>query len=742
MAKDKTLTAPSSWRGDLLGPLTAGMVSLPVEANYGVIALAPLGPRYMVMGVLAALYCAIFANLTGLLTGSRPGLLGGTRPTLVLAVAALITDLAGRVRTADGPDGPLILAMLMLTLFMAGSFQVLLGVARIGRIVKYLPYPVLAGFVNGAAILIFLSALQPFVGVPSSADLAGLAQAIFAVKPATLAVGFATLLTALRPPRFTSGIPPLLVAIFAGTLLHYLLAAFLPSDQLSGTLGAVASQLPGLDSLRGFARIFNDPKLLSTVPSLVPSALSLALLATMETLLTASVIDGMLHTRHQANRELVAQGAANVLSACFGGLPSAAGLSRCVNNVGMGARTRRSMLVYAALAIALLLGVSVLGFLPLAMTGGIIVAVSVIMVDDWSRRVPRQLLSHQGLTRAQRKSLLANYLVMLLVAAMAVFTNLITAVFFGVLAAMFLFVRRNSSGLIRREVRGDHHHSLRQRSISRMRELEREGWRIALLELEGALFFGTADQLAREAERIAQKADYLILDFRRVLEIDVTGARILEQSAQRIAGLRCQLLLASIRPEGGRGRMLMASGIEHVVDHHLWFSSSDLALEWAENSLLEKFELPEPAARVLDVRETQLGRGLKGEELALLQSAVIEMPFERGRAIFRSGDPADGLYVVVRGSVSVVLGGQQQGKRLASFAPGVVFGELGLLDGGPRAADVHADEPVIVLKLARTAFEHIRTSHPELAAKILFNLGVEMATRLRYTNRELQEESY
>ena len=740
MAKPDTKSAPS-WRGDFLGALTAGMVSLPVEANYGVIALAPLGPSYIAMGILAALYCAVFANLAGLLTGSRTGLLGGTRPTLVLAVAALITELSARVRSVDGPDVPLIMAYLMLTLFMAGSFQVLMGVARIGRIVKYLPYPVLAGFVNGAAILIFLSALQPLVGVPNGASLAGFARDLAAVKPATLAVGFTTLIVALWLPRFTTRIPSLLVAIIAGTSLHYLLALFLAPAQLSGTLGLVAFQMPGVDALRGFSRIFNDRDLLAQVPSLVPPALTLALLATVETLLTASVVDGLLHTRHQSDRELLAQGAANVLASCFGGLPSAAGVGRCANNVRMGARTQLASAIYILIAIMFLLGVQLIGYLPLAMTGGIIVAVAFSMIDQWSRRVPRQLLLRHGLTKAQRHSLLANYLVMLLVVAMAVFTNLITAVFFGVLAAMFLFVRRNSVGLIRRELHGDRHHSLRQRSIARMRELEREGWRIVLLELEGALFFGTADQLAREAERIAVKADYLILDFRRVTEIDVTGARILQQSAQKIAAQRCQLLLASIQPEGGRGRMLTASGIDGLSDHRFWFQSADFAMEWAENALLQKFELAEPTARVLDVCETQLGRGVKGEHLAVLQAAVSELHFARGAPIFCSGDPADGLYVVVFGSVSVVLGDQHRGKRVASFAPGVVFGELGLLDGGPRAADVRADEAVTVLKLSRNAFEHIREAQPELAAKILFNLGVEMATRLRYTNRELQEES-
>ena len=168
-----TRTRLMALRGNLLGALTAASVSLPVEATYGMIAVAPLGPDYMALGVLGALYCAILSNLTGLLTGSRPGLLGGTRPTLVLALAVLIGNLAERWHTPAGPDVPLILAFTMLTIFMAGVFQVAMSIGHIGRILKYLPFPVLAGFINGASLLVLLSALRPFIGLPNAANLEG-----------------------------------------------------------------------------------------------------------------------------------------------------------------------------------------------------------------------------------------------------------------------------------------------------------------------------------------------------------------------------------------------------------------------------------------------------------------------------------------------------------------------------------------------------------------------------------------
>ena len=580
-------------RGDFIGPLTAALVSIPVEANYGVIALAPLGPAYMAFGAVAAIYCSIIATLTGALLKTRVGLLGGTRAALVLGIAALIANLASRLRSGDQPDVPLVLAFTMLTLFMTGVVQVLLGFARIGRVVKYLPYPVLAGFINGAALLILLSALRPLIGMPSGPSLTGFLAELQAASPWTLLVGFFTVLVALRPPRKLAKFPPLLIALVAGTLLHLALGVFIEPARLSGSLGSLQPRLPDLDVLRSFTRILADPLLRAEIPSLLVPAIGLAVLATVETLLTASVVDGMLHSRHHADRELLIQGAGNAIAACFGGLPSAAGLARCTNNVRGGARSTLSAIVYAGIGLAMLAGISVIGRLPLAVMGGIIAAVAWLMLDDWSKRVPLQLLSRERLTRAQRRTLLANYLVMLSVVAIAVISNLINAVFFGVLAAMFLFVRRNSGSVIRRELHGDTHRSLRQRSLSRT------------LELEGSLFFGTADQLSREAERIAAKADYLILDFRRVTDIDVTGVRILQQAAASVGTNNCRLMFSGIRPLGARGRILSAAGIDKLVPLRLWFDTTDAAMEWAEDDLLDRFDLPEPRERLLDVAETQ-----------------------------------------------------------------------------------------------------------------------------------------
>jgi SulP family sulfate permease len=728
-------------RGDFIGPLTASLVSIPVEANYGVIALAPLGPNYLAFGAVAAIYCSIIATLTGAILKTRVGLLGGTRPALVLGIAALIAGLADRFRSGDGPDVALVLAFTMLTLFMTGIAQLALGLARIGRIVKYLPYPVLAGFINGAALLILLSALRPMIGMPARPSLEGFATELAAVSPWTLLVSVFTLFVALRPPRLSARLPPLLVALLAGTSLHLLLGVFIEPGRLSGSLGHLEPRLPDLDVMRSFGRILADPVLREVVPTLILPAIGLAILGTVETLLTASVVDGMLHSRHQADRELLVQGASNAIAACFGGLTSAAGLARCTNNVRGGAHTRLSALVYAGIGMLMLAGVSIIGRLPLAVMGGLICAVAWIMIDDWSKRVPVQLLTRERLTRAQRQTLLANYLVMLSVVAIAAVSNLITAVFFGVLAAMFLFVRRNSGSIINRELRGDTHRSLRQRSLSRMRELEREGWRIALLELKGALFFGTADQLSREAERVATKADYLILDFRHATEIDVTGLRILQQAAVRVHASKCRLLFAGIRPLGARGRMLSSAGIEKLVPQRFWFDSADAAMEWAEDDLLDRFDLPEPRERLLDVAETQLGRGLDPAELGMLESHLSQIEFAPGEPVFRTGETADGLFVLRRGCVSVTVQASQGRRRLAAFAQGVIFGELGLLDGGPRSADVVADEASVALKLTRKAFEKIRADNPQLAAKLLFNLGVEIAVRLRYSNREVQADN-
>ena len=727
--------------GDFLGPLSVSPVAIPMEISYGIIAFAPLGQDFIAVGVLAALYCVLISNLVGAVSAARPGLLGGTGAALALATAVLVAHLAARLRVDGAPDIALILAFTMLTLAMAGAIQVLMSLANIARLFKYMPYPVLAGFINAAALLLLLTAVRPFLGLPIASSWDGITGQLATVQPGAVAISVVTLVIALSAPRFTVKVPPLMVALAGGLLLHYLIAALAGPERAGATLTAVATSWPDLSLLNSFGAILGDPQLRAMIPSLIPAACGLALLATVESLLTASVIDGMLHERHNANRELLSQGLANVLSTCAGGMLSAARLSRCSNNILAGARTRWSALVYALIAAGVLSAVEMITYLPLSVMGGLLVAVAWIMVDEWSRRLPRQLLRGHGLTPNQHRTLLGNYLVMLTVVVTAVVTNLIVAVAVGVIGAMLLFVRRNSSSVIRRELHGNRHHSLRQRSISRMRELEREGWRIVLLELEGPLFFGTADKLSREIERHAARAEYLILDFRRINDIDATGARILQQATNAGSSRNCQLIFASINPDGARARMLTMLGGTGLPERRFWFHAADDAMEWAEEDLLARFDLPEPRDRQLSVRETQLGRGLDKNDLQILQQALVELHIARGAPIFCTGDEADGLYVVAAGSVSVYLRGEPGRKRVASLAPGVVFGEMGLLDGLPRSADLTADEDSVVLKLTRTQFEDIRTSHPNIAATVLFNLSTEMATRLRYVNLELQAAS-
>lgn len=728
--------SPAFSRGDLLGPLTAAAVSLPIEVSYGIVAFSPLGAQALTLGAIAALYCAIFANLAAAIAGTRTGLLAGTRPALVLAVAVLVGQLLTQFQASDSPGTVQILALLMLTVFLAGFLQFLMGLLRIGRLFKYIPYPVLAGFVNAAALLIFLSALRPFIGLPNATSFSGFWNELTHASPGGLVVSGASLMLALFSPRLTTRLPALLVAILGGLLLHHLISFLFPALPMGHTLNAVVPRWPDADPLRHAVRMAQDGALYA---QLLPTALTLALLGTVETMLTSSVIDGRGITGHQsADRELLAQGVANMASSCVGGLPSAAGVSRCNCNVGGGARTRWAALAYAGIAVLVLLGAQGFRWMPFSVLGGVMIAVAWGMLDDWSRRTPRQLIADPGMTRAQRRTLLSNYLVMLTVVATALIADLVTAVFVGVLGAMLLFVRQNSRNIIRRQLDGGMVHSHRQRSISRMRELEREGHRIVLLELEGALFFGTADKLSREIEARSRHADFLILDFRRVTDIDVTGARLLRQAVRTAADQRCQLLMAGIRPEGGRGSLLGVTGDDPLLARSCWFDNMDDALEWAEDALLEKFDLPEQASRRMGIEETQLGRGLRPEERACLWSYLDEILITKDAPLFRSGDAADSLFVLVYGNVSIMLNDEHGRRRVASFAPGVIFGEMGLLDGQPRSADVYADDAAIVLKLARTHFDKLLVEHPAIAARLLMNLGVEMATRLRFTNQSLQ----
>lgn len=746
-AATTTARAPG-WRGAIAGAATTALVQMPYDAIYGTIAFAALGPQFAPMAVASALVGSVVANVVATLAGSR-NLIFGPRPATTLLVAGLVATLLAHpaLRGAGGaPDVPLLLALVALGLVMAGALQLVFGLMKLGSLTKYLPYPVRAGFLNGVGALLVLGGLPLLFGLPAVSDPSEvhplLATLAHGVPWAALAVGLVTIAATLHPPWFGQFAPPgPLVGLLAGIALHQGLSFAFPAAPLSATLSSVAPGLPGIGLLVEWGRFFTEAPLRGLALTLLGFAFAVALLATLDTFLVVSVMDSAMRTRRDGNRELIAQGLSSIASALVGGQPNAPAIGRSLINLNAGGRAQASVWLYAGLLAATVwLAPGLLHVIPMSALGGALIVTGWQLVDDWSRRVPRQLVRRSGagaLDARQRRTLRENYAVMLLVAGTLIFVGLAEGIVVGVVASMVLFVRSNSRALVRSEARGDVRRSGKVRVPQAVAALDADGARIALLELEGAIFFGTADELADRIHQLAPATDFVVLGLRRVADIDSTGARTLLDLAGDLAQAGKRLIVADLGANDARMQTIGAMAGSAGAPAGLHFEPDvDMALEWAEDRLLDRLGISHPGDRPLALAETVLARDVAPADLAWLRAQMTELTLAPGEVLFRAGDAGDALYVSLQGEVAIMLPGGG-GRRLAALAPGIVVGELALLHHARRSADAVAASTLTLLRLDTATFDRMREERPALWDRLMRNLTLHISARLRSVTVEL-----
>lgn len=732
-------------RADLLAGFTVMMIGLPIELNYGLIAFSRVEGDLGAYGIRAALIGAMVAALASALAGTRAGQMPGSRPAVMLVVADAMHVLAELPAVSAGGSPLPLLAGLALLTFMAGGLQLAFSAAGLGRAIKFIPYPVLAGISFGVALVVLKLCIPPMLGLSYRMGWADLWRDASLVRPASLVVAAATVAAALRPPAFARRVPPTLTAILVGVLVHYLLAGMLGPDRLgplTGDLGTVLPMPIGPDHVR----FFESAGVAHLAGVLFPFAAAMAVLASIEALVSATAADTLTHQRHDSNRELRAQGLGNMAAAVCGGSMAAPTMARVRAALDAGAR---SPLGTAAYGLSILFAGGLfghwLGRMPITVVASVLAVLAVNMVDPWSRRVIRQTLFGRGeLDRQQWEHVAVNFAVLVLVAAVVLVGNMMQAVVVGVFAAMFVFVRTSTRPAVRRVHSGAVRRSAKVRNAAERALLAARGDRIRVVEFDGPLFFGNADRLYQEVERLGAEAEIVILDFRRTTDVDATGARIVEQLAH-LARVRGRLLLiAHIHREDRIGRTLLTFGFSSTEAAVNWFADTDAALEAAEDRLIAAAGTQDGMGeRPFALHELPLFAGMAGHQLETLREYLHERWVARGEHLFRAGDRGDELFITARGTVTLRAPSGEgapsnQGKRLTMVPPGVVFGEMAFIEGKPRSADAIADDEVMLYALKRDAFEEIRQSRPDIAATLLFNIGRELSGRLRLTTDALR----
>lgn len=732
----------SNIKGDLSGAVSAAIVTLLMSLGYGLIAFAPLGADYATHAALAGIYAAVFCGFFAALFGGTPIQITAPKAPLALVVASVVAGLIASPAIRDlwplaATQRETIVGLAFFCVFIGGIFQLLLGALRLGNLIKYVPYPVVAGFLNGIAILLILKQLNPLFGIVDHHTYFKFLIHPADIQPPTLLVGISTLVAFFLSKKLIRLIPASLLALGVGTGLYYVLFYFADASSLGATVGHISVEWPRPGVLLGWLHVETRAGLTAFLPTLLVSGLVLGLLGSIDSLLSSVISDQVTDTRHNSNQELIGQGIGNIISSFFGGMSGAGAAAENLENFKAGGRTRLSGMMCSLFILLIVMTLRPLvGSIPLAVIAGILIAVGIEMFDSWTINL------HSKLARPDehRKELVINCFVSLLVTLTTVTVNLIAAVGIGFVVASALFVSKMGKSIIKRKFRGDIVRSKAMRCANHDRLLEDERRKIAVFELQGSIFFGSAENLAKDIETAMNDATYCIVDMKRVNEIDSTGANIILQIHRRLQKEGKYLLISYMTEGHSLWGFLVHLNVVPTMGERYFFSDTDSALEWAEEHLLvHSCHISDPcSAQGLD--QMDITAGFTPEELEIFKGSLSRETYRKGERIICEGDTDRDLFILTKGLVSIKtqLKDSQRIKRLLTYSPGVIFGEFSFLDGIPRSADVWADENSELLRLRPSEFERLSKENPKITTKLIVNLARELSQRLRQASAEVR----
>jgi CRP-like cAMP-binding protein/anti-anti-sigma regulatory factor len=317
------------------------------------------------------------------------------------------------------------------------------------------------------------------------------------------------------------------------------------------------------------------------------------------------------------------------------------------------------------------------------------------------------------------------------------------AVVTGLILSMALFIAMMNRSLVRSVATGETRASRRVYPPEQAKLLREQGKRIKVIDVDGAIFFGTADRLGAEAQRAAEGASFVILDLNRVTMIDASGALILERLARGLKERGARLLLAHISTTSTLGRAVQAAGAFTEKHQPDWFPDGDRALEWAERQLLNEAKVAD-ASHEMRIGEFALTAGLSPAELEFMKPYLDRQLLPARTPLFRAGHKGDRLYLLARGAVSIVAeeaGAEGKYRRIVTLAPGVIFGESAMVEEEVHSVTAIAEGEIVLWTLSRANMEAIRAANPDLYRRLLLNLLAHLAGMLRMTASTLREES-
>lgn len=525
----KTETLPN-FKGDLLGGITAGVIALPLAIAFGVSSG---------LGAAAGIYGSIIVGMLASIFGGTPTQISGPTGPLTVVIASVMAI------HSDNPN------LIFAAILLSGIFQIILGVFKVGKLVNFIPYPVISGFMNGIGAIIILLQLNAFLGLDfTGTPVEALINAVKSIGNSdfhSIILGLlALVIVFFTPKKIGRIIPSPLLALIVGTL-----TAIIFNFDVN-TIGEIPRTFPAL-TIPAFK--------LSEIETIIPIALTLAIIGSMDSLLTALVADSLTKTKHKSNRELIGQGIGNIAAALFGGVVSCGAMMRTAVNIKSGGRTRLSGVIHSVFLILVVVFLAPLASkIPLAVLAGILIKVGIGIIDYKFLRLIKAAPAN-------------DLLVMLLVFLITIFDDLILAVGIGVVLSSILFAANIA----------------KQTDIKLvgLSDIKNENYidedftnHTMIMHIDGTLFFGSASQIAARTDEVLDNKT-VIIDCSNIKAMDISAVFALEDLVLTLKGKNVRVII--IFNNRGIAATTLKLGLRKLISHKDIAFSTDEAVNSVQN---------------------------------------------------------------------------------------------------------------------------------------------------------------
>ncbi|MCI5108188.1 MAG: SulP family inorganic anion transporter [Pseudomonadales bacterium] len=705
------------------------LVNISVAVSVAALLFAQTDPRLMVPGIAILLVGTLVTGLGGTFFSGFKAVICSPRNGLVPVFAVMVTTIYASFGNeySIGAEATIIVAIMVATL-VTGLFLLLLGRLKLGNLVRYIPYPVTGGFFAGIGYIFVEGGLTVASGVEPTLGSFTDSGFIQLVTPAVVLALCLIIGKLFRDNRLS--VPGILLA---SLLIFY---AVLMLAGISREEAAESGLLPTIQSTGALVPVFHLDYLQQVDWVAISDQLSgivvVALLCSMMLLLDVSGIELIARKDLNPDHELQVMGYTNMVNSLVGGFPGVHDASDTALVDRLGGKDRLTGLVYCVLvAAAILAGAGFMELVPTFILGGLLIYVGLEFLIDW-------------LWKARDELPLSDYVVVILILVVIIFSDILQGVTFGFFVAIILFVINYSQlSVIKIETNGSDHASNVDRDLETRELLNKEGKRVLILILQGFIFFGTADKLitairTRIMDRKDSHFDFLVLDFHHVSQLDTSAIVTFSKLAQLSEQVGFHVVISGADDKS----------IKQLVKHrfftfgeHRWErhykGQVEIAVDWCEQRILEDLNRADEDYR-LELADLLRRIAYAEEDIHDLAEFFVVENRQAGDYLFHEGDKGESLYFVGAGTAVVVLDIPNQREQiLRKYKAGAILGEMAIYTGENRTASVRIEKDATLFRLDKEAMDAMSRKFPASTAGLHTYIVKVMSERLGRANRNL-----